>query len=399
MMIPHDLRERLAHHGGCAREFGVEVRDVGDNGYWLFDCHPHPGSETVVRASTSQGRRSAPAVRVGRRVPDIPVMGVLEPREGGVMVYPEKIPPICDRCPLTLERGQKQPSSNSPPGRPARHHPAHKQVRLVPRRVHRALVNPPQREADNDLARETRRAPQRRMRRPQPTVLRPARRTPTRTHRTRNAKPSPSAPSAGQGGVRSVGRPQPGNRRDLGGKIRTRGGASTDELKPRRQTKAQKAPEVRRRTNARQHRLDGTPMCAACETAWENALYRKAASRPRKRIETRAQHESRRAIHVPRPPPRRHSQPRPVGHHRNQRRPASTRSEHHLFDGSVIDLTTATTADGGNLAASRLHHLRRRLHPAHRRAMGHRLLRPAVHPMRAVRPHRRRRTFRPSAMA
>lgn len=51
MMVPHDLRERVSHITVAAlREFGVEVETWVDNGYWLFDCHPHPGTETVVRA-------------------------------------------------------------------------------------------------------------------------------------------------------------------------------------------------------------------------------------------------------------------------------------------------------------------------------------------------------------
>ena len=51
LMIPHDLRERVSHITVAAlREFGVEVETWEDSGYWLFDCHPHPGSETVVRA-------------------------------------------------------------------------------------------------------------------------------------------------------------------------------------------------------------------------------------------------------------------------------------------------------------------------------------------------------------
>lgn len=74
------------------------------------------------------------------------------------------------------------------------------------------------------------------------------------------------------------------------GKIRSRSGDTTDELKPRRHTKAQKArPKCGTERGARQHRLDGTPLCAACETAWENALYRKAASSRRRRIEMNAE--------------------------------------------------------------------------------------------------------------
>ena len=76
------------------------------------------------------------------------------------------------------------------------------------------------------------------------------------------------------------------------GKVRSRGPASDApvELEPRRVTKAQKSrPSCGTQRGAQLHRKEGTPMCAACETAWENALYRKAASSRRRRIEMNAE--------------------------------------------------------------------------------------------------------------
>jgi WhiB family redox-sensing transcriptional regulator len=74
------------------------------------------------------------------------------------------------------------------------------------------------------------------------------------------------------------------------GKIRGRGGNTSDELKPRRQTKAQKSrSSCGTQRGAQLHRKEGTPMCAACETAWENMLAGKAASERRKRMQANAE--------------------------------------------------------------------------------------------------------------